>query len=164
MLRSDAELVESVLKKGANTDAGYKELVRRYKSLVITYCYSRVSQRETAEDLAQETFVRGFMALEHLKKASAFHGWLLSIAHNVCIDHLRNKSRTVPLEVFGVKDSQGEILLENKKEIGVMEKMAGDEMHGKILAAIDSMPEEYRVTLLLRHVNEYSCEEIADAL
>lgn len=161
MLRSDAELVEAVLK---GTHTSYNELVRRYKSLVTTYCYSRVGQRETAEDLAQETFVRGFTALEHLKKASAFHGWLLSIAHNVCIDYLRNKSRTVPLEVFGVKDSQGEILLENKKDIGVMEKMAGDEMHDKILAAINSMPEEYRVTLILRHVNEYSCEEIADAL
>ena len=161
MLRSDAELVEAVLK---GTHTSYNELVRRYKSLVTTYCYSRVSQRETAEDLAQETFVRGFTALDHLKKPSAFSGWLLSIAHNVCIDHLRNKSRTVPLEVYGVKDSQGEILLENRKERGAMDTMASAEIHDKILSAINSLSEEYRVTLILRHVNEYSCEEIADAL
>jgi RNA polymerase sigma-70 factor (ECF subfamily) len=161
MLRSDAELVEAVLK---GTHTSYNELVRRYKSLVTTYCYSRVGQRETAEDLAQETFVRGFTAMDHLKKPSAFSGWLLSIAHNVCIDYLRNKSRTVPLEVYGVKDSQGEILLENRKEKGAMETMASAEMHDKILAAINSLSEEYRVTLILRHVNEYSCEEIADAL
>jgi RNA polymerase sigma-70 factor, ECF subfamily len=124
--------------------------VRRYKSLVTTYCYSRVNQRETAEDLAQETFVRGFQALSHLKKASAFSGWLLSIAHNVCIDHLRNKSRTVPLEVHGTKDSQGEIILENKKETGVASRMDQEETRERILKAIDSLGEEYRVTLVLR--------------
>jgi len=161
MLRPDSELVEAVL-KGAHER--YGELVRRYKSLVTTYCYSRVPQRETAEDLAQETFVRGFQALSHLKKASAFSGWLLSIAHNVCIDHLRNKSRTVPLEVHAVKDSHGEILLENTRERGVMEKMADEEMRMHILAAIDSLGDEYRVTLILRHINGLSCEEIAETL
>jgi RNA polymerase sigma-70 factor (ECF subfamily) len=161
MLRSDSELVEAVLR---GVHERYSELVRRYKSLVTTYCYSRVSQRETAEDLAQETFVRGFQSLINLKKPSAFSGWLLSIAHNVCIDYLRNKSRTVPLEVHGVKDSQGEIILENTKETGVVEKMAHDEMHDRILGAINSLGEEYRVTLVLRHVNGLSCEEIAETL
>ena len=161
MLRSDTELVESVLK---GMHDRYSELVRRYKSLVTTYCYSRVGQRETAEDLAQETFVRGFQALDHLKKPSAFSGWLLSIAHNVCIDYLRNKSRTVPLETYGQKDSQGQILLENTKDQGVVEKMAHEEMRDRILAAINSLGEEYRVTLVLRHVNGLSCEEISDTL
>jgi RNA polymerase sigma-70 factor, ECF subfamily len=161
MLATDAELVESVL-KGAHER--YSELVRRYKSLVTQYCYSRVSQRETAEDLAQETFVRGFQALDHLKKASAFSGWLLSIAHNVCIDYLRNKSRTVPLESYGPKDSQGQILLESKNDTPVMDKMANEEMRDRILGAINSLGEEYRVTLVLRHVNGLSCEEIAENL
>jgi RNA polymerase sigma-70 factor (ECF subfamily) len=161
MLASDTELVESVL-KGAHER--YGELVRRYKTLVTTYCYSRVSQRETAEDLAQETFFRGFQALDHLKKPSAFSGWLLSIAHNVCIDFLRNKSRTVPLETHSDKDSQGQILIENKKDTPVMDKISSDEMRDRILGAINSLGEEYRVTLVLRHVNGHSCEEIAETL
>jgi RNA polymerase sigma-70 factor (ECF subfamily) len=161
MLATDTELVESVL-KGAHER--FSELIRRYKSLVTTYCYSRVGQRETAEDLAQETFVRGFQSLDHLKKPSAFYGWLLSIAHNVCIDYIRNKSRTVPLETYGDKDSQGQILLENKKDISVIEKMSNDELREQILAAINSLTEDYRVTLVLRHVNGQSCEEIAETL
>ena len=161
MTRSDGELVEAVLR---GTHERYSELVRRYKSLVTTYCYSRVAQRETSEDLAQETFVRGFQSLSHLKNASAFSGWLLSIAHNVCIDYLRNKSRTVPLEVHGMKDSQGEIILESPKDQGGMERMAHEEMRDRILLAINSLGEEYRVTLILRHVIGMSCEEIAEAL
>src|SRR5258706_16280558 len=148
MLRSDAELVESV---SLGLHERYGELVRRYKSLVTTYCYSRVGQRETAEDLAQETFVRGFQALTNLKKPSAFSGWLLSIAHNVCIDHLRNKSRTVPLEVHGPRDSQGEIILESPQAKGVPEQLASEESRLQILAAINALTEEYRVTLILRH-------------
>ena len=161
MLRSDTELVESVLR---GMTERYSELVRRYKSLVTTYCYTRVGQRETAEDLTQETFVRGFMALDHLKKASAFSGWLLSIAHNVCIDYMRNKSRTVPLETHGQRDSQGEILLENPKEKGGLEQASRSETRDRILAAINALGEEYRVTLVLRHVNGMSCEEIAEVL
>ena len=161
MLRTDAELVESV---SLGLHERYGELVRRYKSLVTSYCYSRVGQRETAEDLAQEVFVRGFQALCNLKKPSAFSGWLLSIAHNVCIDHMRNKSRTVPLEVHSEKDSQGEIVLENKKTINAADHLAGEETREAILAAINSLGEEYRVTLVLRHVNGQSCEEISETL
>lgn len=161
MLRSDAELVETV---SLGMHERYGELVRRYKSLVTSYCYSRVSQRETAEDLAQEVFVRGFQALCNLKKPSAFSGWLLSIAHNVCIDHLRNKSRTVPLEVHGEKDSQGEIILENTKTPAASERLSAEETREKILDAINSLGEEYRVTLVLRHVNGLSCDEISETL
>ena len=161
MLRSDAELVETV---ALGMHERYGELVRRYKSLVTSYCYSRVSQRETAEDLAQEVFVRGFQALCNLKKPSAFSGWLLSIAHNVCIDHLRNKSRTVPLEVHGEKDSQGEIILENKHSPSAIDTLSAEETRTKILDAINSLGEEYRVTLVLRHVNGLSCEEISETL
>jgi len=161
MLRSDSELVEAAL-RGAHQP--YNELMRRYKSLVTTYCYSRVAQRETSEDLAQETFVRGFQSLAHLKNPSAFSGWLLSIAHNVCIDYLRNKSRTVPLEVYGMKDSQGEIILESHRKDDAMERVAHEELRSRILSAINSLGEEYRVTLILRHVNGLSCEEIAEVL
>ncbi len=161
MLRSDAELVESV---ALGLHERYGELVRRYKSLVTTYCYSRVGQRETAEDLAQEVFVRGFQALTNLKKPSAFSGWLLSIAHNVCIDHMRNKSRTVPLEVHSEKDSQGEIVLENTKTRSAAEHLEGEETRETVLEAINSLGEEYRVTLVLRHVSGLSCEEISETL
>ena len=161
MLLTDAELVDAVLH---GKHERYSELVRRYKSLVTTYCFSRVTQRETAEDLAQETFVRGFQALSRLKNPSAFSGWLLSIAHNVCIDHLRSKSRTVPLEVHGEKDSQGEIILENERERGAFQQVVDDETRTRILDAINALGEEYRVTLMLRHVNDLSCEEIAEAL
>ena len=136
MLRTDSELVENVL---AGLNERYSELVRRYKSLVTAYCYTRVHQRETAEDLAQETFVRGFQALCRLKKPSAFSGWLLSIAHNVCVDYLRNKSRTVPLEVHGERDSSGEIILENKREPAAEHSAEENETRARILQAINSL-------------------------
>jgi len=158
---SDAELVADVL---AGTHERYNELVRRYKGIVTTYAFSRVNQRELAEDLAQETFVRAFVALDHLKNPKSFSAWLLSIAHNVCIDHLRSKSRTVSLEIHGAKDSQGQILIENRRDRGVVEQIAQEEMRDRILSAIDALGDEYRATLLLRHVGGQSCEEIAETL
>jgi RNA polymerase sigma-70 factor (ECF subfamily) len=160
-LVADADLVRAVL---AGAHDRYNELVRRYKGLVTTYVFSRISQRELAEDLAQETFVRAFVALGDLKNASAFSAWVLSIAHNVCIDHLRSKSRTVSLETHSEKDSQGEILLEDRRGRPVVERIAQEELRERILAAIDALGEEYRATLLLRHVHGLSCEEIAESL
>lgn len=157
----DAELVAAVL---AGTHERYTELVRRYKSLVTTYAFSRVNQRELAEDLSQETFVRAFVALDHLKNPAAFSAWLLSIAHNVCIDHLRSKSRTVSLEIHSEKDSQGQILIQNRRERSAVDKIAQEEMRDRILGAIDALGDEYRATLLLRHVEGQSCEEIAERL
>jgi RNA polymerase sigma-70 factor (ECF subfamily) len=157
----DAKLVAAVL---AGAHERYNELVRRYKSLVTTYAFSRVNQRELAEDLAQETFVRAYVALEHLKNPAAFSAWLLSIAHNVCIDHLRTKSRTVSLEGNAEKDSQGQIVLESRRDRPVVERLADEELRDHILAAIDSLGDEYRATLLLRHVSGLSCEQIAETL
>jgi RNA polymerase sigma-70 factor (ECF subfamily) len=161
MLRSDAELVAMVL-TGAHDR--YNELVRRYKNLITAFCYSRVRQRETAEDLAQDVFVRGFSALSRLKRPAAFSGWLLTIAHNVCVDYMRNKSRTVSLETDGAKDSRGEIILESPNSDNVVERVAEGEIRAEILKAIDELPDEYRITLILRHVNGFSCEEVAATL
>jgi RNA polymerase sigma-70 factor (ECF subfamily) len=158
---ADAEIIRLVL---GGAHERYNELVRRYKGLVTTYVFSRVNQRELAEDLAQETFVRAFVALEHLKSPASFSAWVLSIAHNVCIDHLRNKSRTVSLELHGEKDSQGQIVLESRRDRSAVEKMAQEELRDHILAAIDALGDEYRATLLLRHVEGQSCEEIAETL
>lgn len=160
MLRSDAELVASAL---AGVQDRFKELMRRYKGLVATYCYSRVAQRETAEELTQETFVRAFLALRNLKNPSAFATWLLSIARNVCTDNFRDKARTVPLETAVSPNDTAEMLLENKKEPAAADHAMNAEIRDKILAAIDGLGEESRVTLLLR-LNGYSCEEISQAL
>ena len=160
-LRADAELVAAVL-SGAHES--YNELVRRYKSVVTTYIFSRVNRRELAEDLAQECFVRAFVALENLKNPASFSAWVLSMAHNACIDYLRGKSRTVSLESHTEKDSQGQILLEDPRERPVVEQLAQAEIRDRILAAIDALGDEYRATLLLRHVSGMSCEEIAETL
>ncbi|MCX7806802.1 MAG: RNA polymerase sigma factor, partial [Planctomycetota bacterium] len=85
----DAEIVEAVL---AGKPELYEDLVRRHKALVVSYCYGRVAHRETAEDLAQETFVRAYRALATLRKPASFASWVLSIAHNICMDYLRSKS------------------------------------------------------------------------
>jgi len=161
MQKGDDALVEATLK---GEHSAYHALVRRYKGIIVSYCYGRVRQRAVAEDLADDTFVQGFLALGNLRKSSAFCGWLLSIARNICVDYIRNKGRTVSIETFGIQGGHGEMLAEDKKAQGVLAKMAGDETHDKILEAIDSMPEDYRVTLILRHFNGYSCGEIADVL
>jgi RNA polymerase sigma-70 factor (ECF subfamily) len=159
--QADGDLVVAVL---TGDHEQYNELVRRYKNVVTTYLFSRINQREAAEDPAQETFVRGFVALAGLKRPSAFSAWILTIAHNVAMDHLRGKSRTVSLEVHGPRDSSGQILLESRRERPAIENASLSEMRARILAAIDALGEEYRATLLLRHVSGLSCEEIAEHL
>jgi RNA polymerase sigma-70 factor, ECF subfamily len=75
----DAQLVARSLE----AREAFDELVKRHYAMVYSVAYSRVGQRETAEEIAQETFLRAYFSLEKLKEPAAFAGWLVSITRNL---------------------------------------------------------------------------------
>src|SRR5512139_2997224 len=69
----------------------FRELVRRYERPIFSLIYRMVRDRELAEDLAQETFVKALNAVESYRPEFKFSSWIFKIAHNVAIDHLRRR-------------------------------------------------------------------------
>jgi RNA polymerase sigma factor (sigma-70 family) len=104
-MKTDAELVASAVR--GSQDA-FRELVRRFERPVYSLVLRMVQDPATAEDLAQEVFVKAFRALGSYDPRWKFSSWLFKIAHNTTIDHLRRGGpETVPLEAGEDEEGRG---------------------------------------------------------
>jgi RNA polymerase sigma-70 factor (ECF subfamily) len=150
----DAALVRQVL--AGNNDA-YGELVLRYADRIFAVCHARLGHLDLAEELAQETLVRGFEELTALADPSRFGPWLAGIATNTCRDWLKSKQNgQVPLSVTPVE--------EEAKGLTPLEKAQQQEEIARLLRAVESLPEECRTVLLLFYYDKAPYREIARLL
>ena len=82
---------EVVLMARAGREAAYRELIRRYERPIFALLFRMVRDRELAEDLSQETFVKALNAIESYRPEFKFSSWIFKIANNAAIDHLRRR-------------------------------------------------------------------------
>src|SRR3954453_6750100 len=78
---------------GGGVTSAYEALVRRWAARVTGVCHARVGRAAAAEDLAQETLLRGLRALPTLQDPAKFGHWLCGIAHRTCLDYLKSPRR-----------------------------------------------------------------------
>lgn len=158
----DIEILKRCLK---GDEKAYRELVERYQRQVYSLVLRMVRQSQDAEDLTQETFVRMFRALDRYDPTRSFAAWLFTIASRLSIDHLRRrKSRPMPLvqrEVGSLEEREIEI---PDPSIGPDEITSHGEEEVRTRNLIDSLPPHYRIVVVLRHQQDLSYEEIAEAL
>src|SRR5687768_14333891 len=88
----DADLVRQAM---AGRSAAYEQLVRRHAARVTAVCHARVGRADAAEDLAQETLLRGWRGLASLAEPGKFGAWLCGIASRTCLDWLKAAERSV---------------------------------------------------------------------
>ncbi|MFQ5689628.1 MAG: sigma-70 family RNA polymerase sigma factor [Gemmatimonadota bacterium] len=164
--RSDKELV-ALCRRGDERAAG--EILARFQRPVFSLIFRMVRDRELAEDLAQETFVRTLNNLRRYDPSYKFSSWLFKIGYHLTIDHLRKRElRTVsihgsPDAVSAEQQEATSIALEAPDE-RPDELLAARELGGEIGAAIADLRPEYRMAVLLRHVEGHSYEEIASIM
>ena len=163
---ADRELVAEACR---GQERAYRELLDRYQRPVFSLVYRMVRDRETAEDIAQEAFVRAFQALDSYNPAYKFSSWLFKIANNLTIDHLR-KRRLETVSIHGsphAGDADAErrssIVLESRDE-NPEQFSENRELGAQIEVALAALRPEYRAAVLLRHVEGYSYEEIAEIM
>ena len=160
---------EVVLLARGGREAAYRELVRRYERPVFALLYRMVRDRELAEDLAQETFVKALNAIESYRPEFKFSSWIFKIANNAAIDHLRRRELDT-LSLDGSPHAETpEAMQATAPQIGARQESPLDavearELGGAIEAAIGRLRPEYRSCILLRHVEGRAYEEIAEIL
>jgi RNA polymerase sigma-70 factor (ECF subfamily) len=163
---SDQEIVVWAL-DGA--ESAYRELLRRYERPVYALIYRMVRDRELAEDLTQETFVKVLNALERYQPEYKFSSWIFKIANNAAIDQLRRKElSTLSLE-GGPDATTPERLEATSLQIGDQAESPLDELEAReigvaIEEAIARLRPEYRACIIMRHVEGRPYEEIAGIL
>ncbi len=150
-------------------EGAYRELLGRYERPVFSLVYRMVRDRTLAEDLAQEAFIRAFNAIHSYNPRYKFSSWIFKIANNHTIDHLRRK-RLDTVSIHGSPHAstqeeavQTSIVVESSDE-NPEEFVEHRELGSLIEQAIGELRPEYRSVVLLRHVEGYSYDEIADIL
>lgn len=154
----DRALVARVL---AGDRDRFTELVKRYEKRVINYVYRITHRYEDAHDLAQEIFVKVYLAIDRYDPKYQFSTWLFRIAQNSAIDALRKKS-VIEVPIARPADD------ENQKErefadggVSPYRAMSNKQLGAAIERAVDDLPPDYRELIQLRHYAELSYEEIA---
>ncbi len=155
----DARLVERAL---AGSQDAYADLLRRYERPVFGIVLRMVRDPATAEDLAQEAFLKAFGALATFDTRRRFSSWLFKIAHNAVIDHLRRRvPSTVPLEIAGDEVDPLQRLPDAEAPDPERETARRD-LTRALEIALGSLREEYRAVIVLRHQEGLAYEEIAE--
>lgn len=162
----DRELVVRALE---GDESAYGELLERFRRPVFSLIYRMIGDREQAEDLAQESFVKAFNNLDSYNPSYRFSSWLFKIANNHAIDHLRRaRLSTVsihgsPHAVNAEREEETRIVLESRDESPEQEMLAL-ELGSEIEQAIAGLRPEYRTAVILRHIENRPYEEIAEIM
>ena len=159
--QSDHALIEAT-KQG--DEAAFAIIVGRYRSPITNYLYRFLNDYEEAVDLAQETFVRVYFAIERYHTEYAFSTYIYRIATNLAISEIRKRKRRTLLSLTGLFQSDAEDTTEFQPvdERSLPDKDLIDDEQGRAIArAIATLPPKYRVPVILRDIEGKSYEEIA---
>ena len=148
---SEKELIKAAQR--GNKDA-FRTLVELHQTIVLGFLYRWGNEIETAQDLAQETFLKAWLGLEKYNHRQKFKSWLLKIAYNTTIDFWRRQRQTVALDDVKIADHT----LDLESEISRSQQAE------LVKQAVQSLPEQSRTALILREYHQYSYQEIAQTL
>lgn len=150
-------------------ESAFRELLTRYERPVFSLVFRMVRDRALAEDLAQEAFIRAFNAIDSYNPSYKFSNWIFKIANNHTIDYLRKRK----LDTISIHGSPHAGTAQEEERTQVVLESDGErpdayvenrELGEQIERAIGRLRPEYRQVILLRHVEGYSYDEIADTL
>jgi RNA polymerase sigma-70 factor (ECF subfamily) len=144
----------------------FRELIGRYERPVFSLIYRLVRDRERAEDLSQETFIKVLNHLDRYDPSYKFSSWIFKIAHNTALDHLRRREPET-LSIDGsphartAAEIEATVLTPVSQDETPEDFTASRELGHEIERAIGTLRAEYRTAIVLCHVEGRPYEEIA---
>ncbi len=169
----DDELMQRFQK---GDEEAFNLIVRRHQQALINFIARFTGDKDNAEDLAQETFIRMFKAANRYKPGRAqFKTWMYFIAKNLCKNEIRNRGRRDRYRVDNII-TEGNSNNNNEDEIDLIASAPADialqpevalerkELNNVIQDAIAELPEQYRFPLILRDIQGFSYDEISKIL
>ena len=151
-----------VLRKAAEDQSYLSILVKRYRTPLYNFVYRFVGDRETAEDVVQETFLRCLRHSHQYPAIEQVSTWLYTIAGNLAKTELRRRKRWHWIPIGPSEDEERTSFYEPVDK----ERLPGEQTDSRqvketVVEAIHRLPEEFREAVLLRDLNGFSYEEIA---
>jgi RNA polymerase sigma-70 factor, ECF subfamily len=151
------------------SERAYRELIGRYQRPVFSLIYRLVRDREKAEDLAQDTFIKVLNAIDRYNPEFKFSSWIFKIAHNTSLDHLRRKEpETLSMDgsphARNAAETEATSITPPSGAENPEQYTANRELGAGIEDALGTLRAEYRTAIVLCHVEGRPYEEIADIM
>ena len=164
MARSDVQLMLDVK---AGDDASFDFLLQKYRSPLVNFLYRMVRDTATAEDLAQEVFLRVYRARKQYSPSAKFTTWMFRIATNLALNSLRdNRYRKMETSIDAPQSNEEDSVPRElpAREMRIDEHLLEQNRCDFIRRAIGTLPEKQRVAVLLHKYEEMDYAEIARIL
>lgn len=144
-------------------ESSFSEIMGLYLKPIYNFLHRLVGDRDVAEDLTQETFVKAWKKLKRFDQKRSFKTWLFTIAKNTAFDWLKKK-KEIPFSSF--TDEEGESWLENVADENILpdEILERSDITEELDAILQKIPVHYRAILLLHYKEDFSLHEIAEIL
>lgn len=137
----------------------FEQLVKKYQKKMYRLAFRMTKDHDSADDLAQETFVKAFTSIRSFKEEYKFYPWICRICVNLSINYLKRKK-------FTVSESELEpYKLEDKKATeDPMSQLIKDELMDRIERSVDKLPPHFKAVFILKVYEDLSYEQIAKSL
>jgi RNA polymerase sigma-70 factor, ECF subfamily len=150
---SDRELIEAC--RRGERDA-FRALFETYQDKIYSIALRFSGDEALAMDIAQETFLKLFSCMSDFRGDSSFGTWVYRLVVNCCLDHKRRAWRLIPIA--------GEVMAVLRVPGDALHSLLHSEMRGRIQGAVEKLPADQRIAVVLRYTEELSYEEIAEVL
>lgn len=155
---TDDQLIDEAL---AGRSAAFGQLVLKYQDRLFTALAHVIGGVEDARDAAQDAFVQAFVKLESFQRNSTFYTWLYRIAFNAAISRSRKKRPNESLD--GRREAAGLEPIDHRHG-GPTESVERNERAEQVRHALDGLPHDYRVVIVLREIDGCDYEQISEIL
>lgn len=146
-----------------NDQVAFKALLDRHQSKIYSYIYSMVGNPDVANDIFQDTFTKVITKMDDTyNEQGKWIAWVMRIAHNTIIDHIRKQKRFVDVNSANDPDNDFYDRIPDTEQVSAQDGMEMGENHKSLMKHIASLPTEQREVVMLRHYYEMSFKEIAE--
>ena len=159
----DKDLVRFYRQNG--DEQAFAELMNRHQTKIYSYIYSMIGSAGKADDIFQETFTKVITKMDDTyNEQGKWIAWVMRIAHNATIDHIRKQKRFVDVSSNYDKESNTDFYdrLPDEDDVSAQEMLENEEDKSSLMKHIGQLPEEQRQVVMLRHYYEMPFKEIAD--
>ncbi|HID57207.1 TPA: sigma-70 family RNA polymerase sigma factor [Candidatus Poribacteria bacterium] len=139
-------------------EEAFEQIFYRYQKKVYNVAYRMTGNRETAEDMTQEVFLRLFQKIRKFRGKSSFSTWLYRLTVNLCLDHLRKRNAHLSESLEDVEE--GDLAYGKTPE----EELILKERREAVQRIINSLPDKLRAIIILREIEGLSYRELAEAM
>ena len=159
MVNADREIVEYLVRRAKEGDReAFSRLVRLMMKDIVALTFRMTQDRDSAFDLAQETFISAWQSLRSFRQKAKFESWLYRIAANKALNHLKQRSRR---QTRSIDALDTEALISDLSSHNPEQRLRAKEMQKDVLGFMAELPDQQRLVFDLRFYKELAFEEIA---